>query len=261
MKIMYSKKDITDDLEKLGIAPTDTLMVHASLKSIGKTEEGADTVLDAFCEYLSPGLLVISGHTWADINAGNPEFDVVRSPVCVGALAEVFRKRQGVCRSLHPTHSLLAYGRDAESFVSGQEKFDTPCSPDSCYGDLEKRNGKVMFIGVNFMKCTLVHCIEEVAAVPGRLTETREQLRVRDGNGAVFYVPSRRHQNANSDYYEKLEAVLEYKNVLIRGKIGDADTMVCPVRDLFRITLDLLCRDKMLFNDDKPVPEEWYINA
>ncbi len=255
---MYTKQDIMNDMEHLGILPSDTVLVHSSLKSIGATENGADTVLDAFCGYLNSGLLVMPGHTWDYINAQNPEFDVMESPVCVGVMPELFRKRKGVHRSLHPTHSLLAYGHDAEQFVSGDEKFDTPCAPDSCYGKLEKRDGKVVFIGVNFMKCTLVHCIEEVANVPGRLTDTWEQLRVKKADGEVIPVPSRRHHNSNSDYFEKLEPVFEYRNVLTRGKIGDADTIVCKIQDLFRITLELLKKDPRLFDDDKPVPKEWF---
>ncbi len=255
---MYSKADIINDIKKLGIAPADTVIVHTSLKSIGPLENGADTVLDAFCEYLGNGLLVLPGHTWAGINGENPEFDVLNTPVCIGVMPEIFRKRKGVYRSLHPTHSLLACGNDAKEFVGGQERFDTPCAPDSCYGELEKRDGWVVLLGVNFMRCTLIHCIEEIAGVPGRLTQARELLKVKDESGRLHMVPSRRHQNANSDYYQKIEPVLDHKKVLKRGKIGAADTIACRVRDLFRITLELLGKDMELFNDNKPVPAEWY---
>lgn len=255
---MYTTSDIVKNLEQLGILPSDTVMVHTSLKSIGELKNGADTVLDALCGYLEEGLLVMPGHTWAYVDGEHPEFDVTKSPVCVGVLPEVFRKRKGVYRSQHPTHSLLAYGPCAGQFVSGQERFDTPCAPGSSYGDLEKRDGKVMLIGVNFMRCTLIHCIEEIAGVPGRLTGTYQQLWVKDKEGAVHRVPSHRHQNANSDNYQKLEPVLSSKGVLTRGIIGDATTIVCKIKDLFGITLELLSRDIRLFDDDKPVPEDWY---
>lgn len=255
---MYTKENIEENLKQLEIEPTDTLMVHTSLKKVGKLENGADTVLDALCETLRSGLLVLPGHTWSTIDAQHPLFDVKKSPVCVGVMPEVFRKRSGVFRSLHPTHSLLAYGRDAEEFTSGDEKFDTPCAPDSGYGKMEKRNGKVMMIGVNFRNCTLVHCIEEVGHVPGRLTETMEPLKTRKADGTIISVPQHRHHNANSDNFEKLEPVLKQKGVLTYGKIGSADTIVCSVRDLFRITLELLKKDPKLFDDDKPIPENWY---
>jgi aminoglycoside 3-N-acetyltransferase len=255
---MHTQQDIMRDMAHLGILPSDSVLVHTSLKSIGATENGADTVLDAFCAYLSTGLLVMPGHTWATINAQNPEFAVSESPVCVGVLPELFRKRNGVHRSLHPTHSLLAYGRDAEQFARGEEKFDTPCAPDSCYGKLEKRGGKVLFIGVDFRNCTMVHCIEEVAHVPGRLTDTWEPLRVKKGDGTVVSVPSRRHEHSNSEYFKKLEPVLQYRNVLTKGKIGDAQAMVCKIQDLFRVTLELLRRNPGLFDDNEPVPKEWF---
>lgn len=255
---MHTQQELTYHLEQLGILPSDTVLVHTSLKSIGAAEKGADTVLDAFCAYLNSGLLVMPGHTWATINAQNPEFDVSESPVCVGVLPELFRKRNGVYRSLHPTHSLLAFGRDAERFVQGEEKFDTPCAPDSCYGKLEKRDGKVLFIGVGFQNCTLLHCVEEVAEVPGRLTDTWEPLQVKKADGTVISVPSRRHENANSNYFVKIEPVMAYQNLLTRGKIGDAQAMVCRIQDLFRVTLALLKKNPRLFDDDQSIPGELY---
>lgn len=255
---MVTKNDLVQSIKQMGILPTDTVMVHVSLKQIGTAEAGADTVIDALCESLTDGLLVLPGHTWSTINAQNPEFDVKNSPVCVGVMPEVFRKRKGVYRSLHPTHSLLAFGNGAEEFVRGQEVFDTPCAPESCYGQMEKRNGKVLFIGVNFMKCTLVHCIEEVARIPGRLTDTREPLRVKTESGEILSVPSRRHDNANSDHYEKLEPVLDWRGALTRGKIGEADSIVCGIRDLFTVTLELLKKNPRLFDDFEPVPKSWY---
>ena len=41
------------------IEPSDTIMMHSSMKAIGDVEGGADTVLDALSEYLAEGLLVL----------------------------------------------------------------------------------------------------------------------------------------------------------------------------------------------------------
>lgn len=106
--------------------PQDTLLVHSSMKAIGPVEGGADAVLDAFSEYLAEGLLVLPTHTWAQINAEYNIFDVENEPSCVGLLTNLFRKRPGVVRSWHPTHSVAALGRDAREFASGEEQFDTP---------------------------------------------------------------------------------------------------------------------------------------
>ena len=48
---MHTKESLTDDLIRAGIQPSDTLLVHSSMKSIGAVDGGADTVLDALMDY------------------------------------------------------------------------------------------------------------------------------------------------------------------------------------------------------------------
>ena len=73
-------------------------------------------------------------HTWSYINADNPKFYVDQSPSCVGILPELFRKRPGVVRSSHPTHSVAALGQDAKAFTNDDHRFDTPCARGSAWG-------------------------------------------------------------------------------------------------------------------------------
>lgn len=49
---MYTKSDLINSIANLGIKPTDTLLIHSSFKSIGRVENGTDTVFDAFIEYM-----------------------------------------------------------------------------------------------------------------------------------------------------------------------------------------------------------------
>src|SRR5699024_7549757 len=116
---MHTKESLMKQLEELNIRKEGTLLVHSSYKSLGEVEGGPDTVLDALSEYMKDGLLVLPTHTWEYINKDNPVFDVKNSPTNVGILTELFRKREGVIRSEHPTHSVAALGKDAEAFVAG----------------------------------------------------------------------------------------------------------------------------------------------
>jgi len=151
---MYSKEDLKRQIAAMGIQPWDTLLVHSSMKTIGPVEGGADTVLDAFCEYLAEGLLVLPTHTWDRLSGEYSVFDVENEPSCVGLLTNLFRKRPGVLRSWHPTHSVAAFGRGAEEFIAGEEKFDTPCAREGCYGKLYDRRAKVLFLGVDLTRNT-----------------------------------------------------------------------------------------------------------
>ena len=100
---MYTKNSLLQDIEKMGINPQGTLLIHSSMKSIGLVEESADTVLDAWSEYMRDGLLIFPTHTWKQIGKETMTFDSRSLPSCVGILPELFRRRPGVLRSLHPT--------------------------------------------------------------------------------------------------------------------------------------------------------------
>ena len=88
-------------------------MVHSSFKSIGEVEGGADTVVDALMEYFSEGLLMMPTHTWKQMGEQYPVFNPQTEEACVGIIPNRFRIREGVVRSLHPTHSIAAYGKGA----------------------------------------------------------------------------------------------------------------------------------------------------
>lgn len=255
---MITKQTLIDDLKKIGIDPKGTLLCHISLKSVGKTENGADTVMDALCEYMKDGMLVIPCHTWSNVNAESPIFDVNETEPCIGVLPNLFRKREGVIRTLHPTHSLCVYGKNAAEFAKGQEKFDTPCAPGSCYGRLIEMNAQVLLIGVDFSRNTSVHCIEEIAKVPNRLAAAPQALSVRDYDGNLISTPSIRHENANSNYYVKLEEVMFKKGLLAFVRFGEAKCRFFFEKDLADICLKLLEQNIDLFGDDSPIDKSLY---
>ena len=143
----YTKADLKHDLAAMGLTGNETILIHSSMKSIGTVEGGADTVLDALMEFFAEGLLLLPTHTWRFINEENRMFDVCRSPCCVGILPELFRQRPGVVRSLHPTHSMAAYGKDAAAYIEGELDANTPCTPGGCYDRLRAAHGKVLLLG------------------------------------------------------------------------------------------------------------------
>ena len=92
---MYTKQHLIDCLIKIGIKPTDTLLVHSSMKAIGQVDGGADTVLDAFIEYLKDdGLLIFPTHTWKQMSEEYNIFNPKTEPSCVGILTNLFLKGQ-----------------------------------------------------------------------------------------------------------------------------------------------------------------------
>ncbi|KWX80122.1 AAC(3) family N-acetyltransferase [Paenibacillus jilunlii] len=252
--MIHTQASLMEQLKGMGIDPQGTLLVHSSLKSIGGVHGGADTVLDALSEYMGPGLLVLPTHTWSYIHADNPRFSVQQSPSCVGILPELFRKRPGVIRSWHPTHSVAALGKDAAEFTSGDEQWDTPCARGSVYGKLLDRKADILLLGVDLRRNTFIHGIEEWLDIPGRMTDSHEQLYTVTPGGEVVSVPSRRHCGLSwSQHFWKVEQALETGGALRRASFGDAPVMICGTVQMTDILSRMLIADPELFSDNEPL--------
>lgn len=249
---MYSKNDLIDSLRRMGLDPAGTVLVHSSYKNIaGKegVEGGADTVLDALMEYFGEkGLLVFPALTWKfgymlneveDIRVpgeGDNEgftyfgdhFDVRTSQTHdLGILPELFRQRSGVIRSLCPTSSVAAFGRDAKEFVSGHEKAAGGLSWDSPWGKLYERGAKLLFCGTKMACNTYMHAVEEHAnVVPNLIMDHLFKFTVTDYDGNTFPVAFRRHEPGHSHYYDKVRPELTEKGIVTEGYFGSALTQI-----------------------------------
>lgn len=159
---MYTKEDLKRQLETMGLTGKETILIHSSMKAIGEVEDGADTVLDAWMEYFADGLLLLPTHTWANVNAECPVYDYRSTPSCVGLLTNLFRRRDGVVRSLHPTHSLAGFGKGAAEYLAGEDENNTPCTPGGAYDRLKDCGGKILLVGVGHERNTYIHSVEEV---------------------------------------------------------------------------------------------------
>ena len=214
---MYTKTQLTAHIRALGLRPDETLLIHSSMKAVGPVEGGAETVLDAWMEYFrEEGLLLFPTHTWAQIGPEHPLFDPLTEPSCVGLLTNLFRLRPGVVRSLHPTHSVAAFGRDAAAYTAGEECCSTPCPRNGCWGRLVDRRARILFLGCPLSRNTFLHGVEEWHHIPGRLSAAPQALRVKLPDGRVMDRPSYRHCRGGAVRQRAMRAVR-------RGRYGGAD--------------------------------------
>lgn len=245
---MYTKNDLICDLKNMGLKPTDTVFVHSSYKHIAGemgVEGGADTVVDAFIEYFGKeGLAVFPAMSWklgywlnddGDICPpweepgegfkpyGN-EFDVKTTPCHgLGIIPEIFRQRENVVRSLCPTSSVCAYGKDAKSFCADHEKAETPLNWNSPWGKLYDRNAKILFLGTTMCCNTFLHVIEDHAEIPGLLVPYIWKYTVVDYEGNRFPVEFKRHVPGHNHYYIKVQQELIDAGIVTVEKFGSAE--------------------------------------
>ena len=263
---MYTKQDLIKDIEKMNIDPCGTVFIHSSMKAVGEVEGGADTVIDAWIEYMKDGLLIFPTHTWKQINAENNIFDSRTEPVCVGILPNLFMKRDNVYRSLHPTHSVAAIGKEAELYIANEEKIDSPCARNGCYGKLVDRNASIVFLGCPLTKNTFIHGVEEWNNVPNRVKEITQEFFMIDKNGQKYSVDMHRHacfdENGKdvdvSSHYDKLQPPFEKLDAIYYGKFGSADCVVGNAVKMADITTEFLQKNIDLFINNEPIPKDWY---
>ena len=260
---MYTQEDLIKDLHNMGLQHTDALMVHSSMKSIGPVEGGADTVVDAFMEYFKDGLFMTPTHTWAQMSEEYSLFDPEKEPACVGIIPNVFRKRAGVVRSLHPTHSIAAYGPSAEDYVRGEENITTPAQPEGCWGRLMDIDSKILLVGCTHARNTFIHAVEEMLDVPERLTASPVPFQIKMPDGAVKEVSVYRHFNPLqphiSEEFDKLAQAYYDLGAAKMVKFGDADCILCETKKIYEVTKKVLSHEINCLIDKKEIPREWWM--
>lgn len=258
-----NKQQFMEQIEALGVRPGDTLMVHSSLRAVGPVEGGGDTVLDAFLDYLSDGLLLLPTHTWGTIKGDPAVYDPSATPSCVGTLTNLARVRKNAVRSLHPTHSVAAFGKRAAEYAAGEEKADTPCPRWGCWGRLYDEKAKILFLGCPLTKNTYLHSVEEWHAIPHRLAEKTTRYYIRMPAGELRPVDLHCHYNEQcpdiSRNYGKMEPAFLALGIGREGTIGQARSVLCEAVGAADLVGSLLGRNSDLFLDNAPIPTEWYV--
>lgn len=258
---MYTKEQLKQHLSDMGLKPTDAIMVHSSMKSIGPVEGGADTVLDALMEYFEPGLLMLPTHTWAQINPEYNVFNPATEPACVGLLPNMFMKREGVVRSLHPTHSIAAYGKTAQEFLRGEEDAQTPCPIGGAWDRLREVNAKILLLGVTHTRNTFIHAADEAFDVPDRLEANPFPAGVVMPNGSVKMRMYRRHESTYggvSEYFDKLRYAFEECGAAKNTVFGDAKCILCDANGIFDVCARVMKHEPECFTVLETIPEEWW---
>lgn len=201
MSAAFGPEDLRRGLAQVGVVPGDILMVHSSFDSFVGFRGTPATVIRTLQNAVGPeGTILMptmpfSGSV-AEYAATEPLFDVRRTVSRMGLLTEVFRLCPDVTRSLHPTHSVAAWGAKARELIADHELAGTPCGRATPWGRLLDYDGKVICLGVPIRSMTFFHAIEEVfePELPVPLFEPGEfALRYRDEQGETHVAKMRLH--------------------------------------------------------------------
>lgn len=182
---VVSRADVTEAVERLGLTGR-VLCVHASLRSFGRVEGGADAVVDGLLDAGATVLAPTSTFRWSMAPRpavpplpGNAEDDgsipaagtvptagyTADAPFldpAMGSVPAAVLRRPGRRRGRHPLSSFTAVGPEAGALVRDQEPADVYAP----LRELVARGGAVLAMGVGLDAVTLLHLAEVRAGLP-----------------------------------------------------------------------------------------------
>ena len=235
----YTKREIYESLEGLG-APRDSVVImHTSLRSVGKICGGAEALLDVMIDYFTArgGLFLVPTHTWHRLDMPIT-LDMLASDTCLGSFSDLAAADSRGYRTENPTHSVVIFGdrERAVEYAQGEEALTTPTAPSGCYGKLSRLGGKILLVGVGQMKNTFIHSVEEMIGVENRMETVPTEYTVRRASGESV---KRNMRLFYTDYTEdisyrfyKYELAFRYHGAIFDGFIGDAPTQLCDAEKI-----------------------------
>jgi len=243
-----TKEDIKNTLKEIGIKEGDVLFVHSSLSKIGYVERGVDAVIDALIE--SVGKEGTIAMPTSQINGSsreflkeNPLFDPKESPSKMGKISETFRKRQGVLRSSHPTHSVAAYGKYAKEIVKEHYNAKTTFGVNTPYFRIMELNGKIVFIGVDRWCMTHAHVVEDIMPNFPVNVHAKEKVNasIIDDEGNKKQVAVRVHDTEVTKIRAvyNLNKYFEENNIFKAAKLGNGEVEVCNAKEIIKLMVNL----------------------
>ena len=237
------KEQLIADFKKLGITTGDHVSVALSLKSIGNIKGGPEEFLDALLTVIgTEGTLMVNTftrHFPASEISCDYVFDPASTKPLTGLVPTRFLKLKEMIRSKHPTVSVAAVGKFAKYLTADHDENSFHYLP---YEKLAKINGKHLFIGIN-----------------DRLVAVRHQSQLQAGLWIVPQYVGVKYVNSNGQQklfitrlqpcvtvMPRLVPILEKKNIIKRGKIGNADAIIAPANQLNHAMTKMLQKNPTL---------------
>lgn len=252
------------DLERLGVGPGDTVMVHAALRRVGRMLNGPDALVDAFVDAASGGTVLAytdwdarydelldpdrPGRVLEQWREHVPPFDpsLSRASGANGAFPEFLRTWPGARRSANPGASVAALGAGAEA-ITANHPLDYGYGPGSPLAKLVLARGKVVMVGAPLDTMTLLHHAEHLAQIPGKRLR-REETPLATESG-VWWRMTEEFETAepvvaglDDDYFATIVTEFLALGQGTHGPVGNAPSLLVDVAAIIAFAVEWLER-------------------
>ena len=208
-----TKEFLIHKFSQLGIKEGDTLLVHASLSSLGYVVGGSETLYYALKEVIgNEGTIVVPSQTveisdpasWQYPPVPQEWHDVIRDAIpaysknlsyskAMGAFSQFIGILPDSIRSNHPMYSFTAIGEKASEII-GQNTMDFPFGDKSPLGKMYSIGAKVLMIGTDFETNTSLHLAEN--RLNREVIHEKSKILTKDGEKWVSF------KNIELDIYD-----------------------------------------------------------
>jgi aminoglycoside 3-N-acetyltransferase len=255
MSAALTRETLRRDIEALGVANGDVVLVRANVGAIGRVRGGLG-------ESLSGALLDAVGETGTIVSlAFTRTFPLLRldrtyvfdesTPTTSGALPRLLLETPGRVRSRHPTNSFVAVGARAAEILAGHDERSSSFQP---MERLVALGGKQLVIGCidDSPGFTTVHWAQHRLGLSARslLRNRVGVLYTRDGETRLFRRPD---IGGCSMGFAKQYADYEKAGLLRTGLVGRAQSIAIDAAPALALEEDRLRRDPRAVFCDRPL--------
>jgi len=250
-----TEKDIVARLRSLGVKEGEVLLCHSSLSSFGKVEGGAESVIRALATLVGEeGTLAMPTFGYA-FPPDRAPWDPATSPSQVGLVTEVFRTWPGARRTDQPSHSVSAFGPQAEFITRPYGNF-RPYDKLGPFGKMYRLGARILFLGCGLSPNSTLHACEDWAEMP-YLGPT--EVHVREPDGSVRRCTLYKMPVGHRDFYQgpdwmkaKVNRRLAERGLLSETTIGEARVVSIGIRDLVDACMDIFADEPDVLVCDDP---------
>ena len=223
--VYTSQEGFKNALHRLGLRAGNKVVVHSSLGSLGVFEGGAAGVCHALMEYITEnGTLMMPGLVKYPANGEDYTYIPEKTPVGVGIIPDTFRQLDGVVRSLDPTHSFCAWGKDKEKYTRNHHKLPT-MHRNNPPGLLEQDGGYCLLIGCP-AKTTFMHVVETSCGAVCLGSRTEEYKAVINGKNVKLRGWGWRNGNCRALRHNEIFNYMRDKGTLAECMLGYCHMML-----------------------------------
>jgi aminoglycoside 3-N-acetyltransferase len=230
--------------KKIGLTNGDVVLVHSSFKSLGEVKGGPQKVVDALVSVVGEKGTVIFPNFNFDFSRYGTTWNIKDTPSHMGIISEFARKDPRSLKVFHPIYSFSIIGKHAEKLV--KNKYKGGYSKESVFNKLRILDGKIIHIDTIYKGSTFFHHVEEMVQVDYKFFKEftgfvidKNEKKIND----TFELYVRDLDRGIVTDVTKISKILEKKEIMKNGEIGDATVWYMKAEDVFQCTEDAIKKD------------------